>query len=84
MRGNMIVLIVTCKEDVPTEMTSSTGICILLYNSDGNLGMHRMQAMKHIRETSNLDLVADPGGLRGPCRRPCKRKISHRNKNVFQ
>ena len=28
----MIVLFVTCKEDVPTEVTSSMGICILLYS----------------------------------------------------
>ena len=30
MMGNMIVLIATCKDDVPAEMGPSMGICILL------------------------------------------------------
>ena len=29
----MIVLFVSCKEDVPTKVISSMGICILLYQS---------------------------------------------------
>ena len=32
----MIVLFVTCKEDVPAEVTSSMGICILLYHTNYN------------------------------------------------
>ena len=30
MMGNMIVLIATCKDDVPAEMRSSMPICVLL------------------------------------------------------
>ena len=37
MTGNMIVLIVTCKDDVPAEMGPSMGICILLYHPPTNL-----------------------------------------------